>query len=245
MTVDRPDDRAEHQIKVFYVLPRDGADEGLDVNGAIARSVSSFDHWLRGQTGGAGLRFDRCAGVLDIAFVRLAKSDAEVASAGAFVREQIQAGIIAAGFDHPRKLNLAYYGGSSRLSCGGGAWPPKLVGRTAAMYLKGTPPGAPPCASNPLGASPTQPGYLDFSALHESLHTLGFVGACAPHHTRAGHTSDDPRDLMYAGDQPWRPQLLDVGRDDYFGHGRADCPDLARSAFVDPLPASPLVPAGW
>jgi len=244
-TLDRPDDSAEFQIKVFYVLPRDGSDRGLDTNGTIARSVSAFDRWLRSQTGGAGLRFDRCAGRLDVGFAVLAKSDSEIAARGAFVREEIQAGLSALGFHHPRKLYLAYYDGSSRLSCGGGAWPPTLVGHTAALYLRGAPPNARPCADNPLGASESQPGYLDFSALHEALHTLGYVGSCAPHHTQAGHVSDDPRDLMYAGAAAWTPELLDVGRDDYFAHGRPNCPDLARSAFLEPLPASPLVPSGW
>ena len=74
--------------------------------------------------------------------------------------------------------------------------------------------------------------------LHELVHTLGFVAACAPHHTLAGHVSDDPRDLMYAGPLAWQPSMLDVGRDDYFGHG-AYCDDLAASDFLEQLGATP------
>jgi hypothetical protein len=37
---------------------------------------------------------------------------------------------------------------------------------------------------------------------------------------------------MWAGDQPWQPALLDVGHDDYYGHGRADCLDLARRPYL-------------
>ena len=55
------------------------------------------------------------------------------------------------------------------------------------------------------------------------------VPGCAPHHTRFGHTSDSPTDLMYAGDEPWRPTTLDVGRDDYFDAPVAGCADLAES----------------
>jgi hypothetical protein len=50
---------------------------------------------------------------------------------------------------------------------------------------------------------------------------------------------------MYAGPQPWRPSVLDVGRDDYFQHGRRDCLDLARSIFLDPLSANAVRPPHW
>jgi hypothetical protein len=70
--------------------------------------------------------------------------------------------------------------------------------------------------------------------LHELLHGLGIVATCAPHHTRAGHVSDDPRDLMYAGDQPWQPAILDRGHDDYFAHPQNGCPDLKDSSYLIP-----------
>jgi hypothetical protein len=84
-------------------------------------------------------------------------------------------------------------------------------------------------------------------ALHEMLHGIGAVPSCAPRYTTTGGghvaTKDamgrdlDPRldperfDLMYysAGSQP---KFLDIGRDDYFGHGRTDCPDLANSPYL-------------
>jgi hypothetical protein len=81
--------------------------------------------------------------------------------------------------------------------------------------------------------------------LHEVLHVLGFVAQCAPNHTLAGHTSDGPEDLMYAGNQPWRPAVLDTNRDDYYGTGSSVCPDLADSAFLDPSPTNPVLPSGW
>jgi len=48
----------------------------------------------------------------------------------------------------------------------------------------------------------------------------------------SGHVSDDPTDLKYAGTQPWQPSKLDVGRDDYHGHGKAGCLDLQTSAYL-------------
>jgi hypothetical protein len=42
---------------------------------------------------------------------------------------------------------------------------------------------------------------------------------------------------MYAGDQAWTPQVLDVGRDDYFGANRAGCLDLTKSEHYEGVPA--------
>jgi hypothetical protein len=46
--------------------------------------------------------------------------------------------------------------------------------------------------------------------------------------------SDDPRDLMYAGPLRWRPSILDIGHDDYYGHAIAGCPDLAKLSWLGP-----------
>jgi hypothetical protein len=40
-------------------------------------------------------------------------------------------------------------------------------------------------------------------------------------------------------------ERIDPGHDDYFRHGIAGCGDLADSAFLDPLPASPELPPDW
>jgi hypothetical protein len=68
--------------------------------------------------------------------------------------------------------------------------------------------------------------------LHELLHTIGFVPTCAPHFTRAGHVSDSNHDLMYAGDQPWYPSVLDYGHDDYFDAHIPGCPDVSDSPLL-------------
>jgi hypothetical protein len=43
---------------------------------------------------------------------------------------------------------------------------------------------------------------------------------------------DARADLMHPNGGGPRPQL-DVNRDDYYGHGRPDCPDLQRSALFE------------
>ncbi|MFN0074391.1 MAG: hypothetical protein ACKVVP_23160 [Chloroflexota bacterium] len=242
---DRSDDNSGYQVHVMYVLPSDGTDDHLDIDGTLTISVRAFQKWLASQTGSQRLRLDTYQGILDITFYRLGRTDAEIRSRNQFVRDQIQQDLQAAGFNHPRKLYAVYYGGSSNFSCGGGAWPPALIGNVAALYLRGEPPGAIPCNTNRFAQSENAPGYLEFSMLHEIFHTVGVVPTCAPHHTLAGHVSEDPRDLMYAGPQPWNPSILDVGHDDYYGHGRPSCLDLAKSAFLDPSALGAAPPPGW
>jgi hypothetical protein len=239
-TTDRPDDQAGAQVHFVYVVPRDATDRELDTNGAIASSVASFQAWLLRETGGRALRVDTFRGELDVTFFRLATDDAVVAARGAYVREQIEEELFAAGFGSPTRVYGVYYDGGSTWACGGGDPQPEFRGAFGAMYLRGTPPGA-SCASNALGV--TSPGYFEFGMLHEIVHTLGFVTTCAPHARGdypAGHVSDSPFDLMWSGDAPWGVNFpdqmrFDVGHDDYYGHGRADCPDLANSPYLAPV----------
>ena len=191
------------------------------------------------------LRFDTSSGVLDVTFFRLARTDTEIAGFGHYVRDQIELDLKVAGFNNPTKVYAVYYGGGSKFACGGGAWPPVSVGNVAALYLRGTPPGVVPCATNQFAKPNKEPGYWEFSLLHEIFHTLGAVATCARHHTKEGHVSDDPRDLMYAGNRIWQPSLLDVGNDDYFNHKKKGCLDIAKSVFVDPTELDAIPPPSW
>ena len=239
-SADRPDELRGSQVHVIYAVPRDGTDRRLDVTGALESSVASFQRWLATETGGPNLRLDTFQGALDVTFVRLRKTDAQIAARDAFVRDELETLLADAGFAAPKKLYAVYYDGSSTYACGGGAWPPTLPGRVAAMYLHGRPAGSPPCDSNALAVPGAPPGYLDYAMLHEILHTLGFVARCAPHHHKGGHISDRADDILWAGTGSWQvPGHLDPGHDDYYGHGRSDCPDLARSAFLTSNPPPP------
>jgi len=243
-TVDQPDDQTGYQVKAMYVLPNDGIDQNRDTDGTIATSVAAFQRWLERESGGKRLRTDTFQGALDITFVRLAQTDAAIASSGAFVRDRIEGALRAAGFNDPKKIYAVYYGGSSNFACGGGPWPPRLVGSVAAIYLRGTPPNAAPCSTNRFASSETAPGYLEFSMLHEIFHALGVVATCAPHYVLDGHTSDDPMDLMYAGPLSWQPSQLDTNRDDYYRHG-TPCLDVAKSVFLTPTDPGAIPPPGW
>jgi hypothetical protein len=240
-TVDRLDEQRGPQVHFVYAIPADGEDRRLDETGALEGSVGSFQAWLAAETGGPNLRVDTYQGSLDISFLRLAATDAAVASRGAFVREAVEAELRTAGFNRPDRLYAVYYDGSSTYACGGAFWPPQLSGSAVVMYLRGRPAGS-LCELNGFAAASSPPTYWEYAMLHDILHGLGIVPTCAPHHHLAGHVSDFSNDLMWAGSQPWRfPARLDLGRDDYYGHGRTECADLARSPYLTSNPPPPPV----
>lgn len=242
---DQPDVTTNATVHAMYVIPSDGVDRGLDMDGTVARSIEVGNDWLMRQTSGRGLRLDVWNGHLDVTFVRLPTTDAVLAAEGLHIRDRIEHELAQLGFNDNRKIYLVYYDGSSHASCGGGPWPPELRGRVVGLYLRGRPPNAPPCESNPFASAIGAPGYFEFAAIHEVFHALGAVASCAPHHTMRGHTGDDPRDLMYAGPDPWRPEILDIGRDDYFDHAGRHCVDVARSVFLEPAVIDAELPPGW
>jgi hypothetical protein len=241
-STDRADDDARPQVHLIYVLPSDGQDRALDTNGTITNTVTSFNTWLAAKTGNRPLRLDTYQGSLDISFLRLDRTDSEMASHGAYVRDQIEVATKAAGFDAPNKIYAVYYDGTSNWACGGAAWPPALVGNVAAMYLHGLPNASTPCDTQRFASAGASPTYMEFAMLHEIVHTMGFVATCAPNSWRGGHTSDDANDLMWAGDGAWAPSgwanvVLDRGNDDYYGHENAGCADLDDSDYL--VQASP------
>ncbi|HSC16632.1 MAG TPA: hypothetical protein VLI71_16005, partial [Gammaproteobacteria bacterium] len=150
------------------------------------------------------------------------------------------------GFDDVKKMYLVYYGGDGE-QCGRGAWPPTLQGSVAALYIG----AASGCRNVPFAAGNEPPAFLEFLALHEMLHVLGFAPECAPNYTRTGHVSDSRQDVMFSSDPTGtvlgEPSTLDVNVNDYYrrGAGPAGCLDLADSAFLDPLPASAKAPPTW
>lgn len=243
-SIDRPDDVEGPQVHVVFARPMDQEDRELDVDGTLAASVALWNAWLAEQTGGPALRLDTCGGALDVTYFEVPRSDAEIAGQDPYIRNVLEEELLAAGAIADNKLYAVYYDGSSTYSCGGGAWPPLIVGRLAALYLRGEVPGSPPCLQAFAGEGEA-PGYLEFAMLHEIVHTLGLVATCAPHSDGAGHTNDTPDDLLYTGPEPWYPERLDPDHDDYYQHGDPDCPDLARSGLLEPAPESPELPKGW
>ena len=214
------------QIHLVYAIPSDGQDRALDTNGTIEGSVAGFQAWLDGQTRGRVLRIDTAGAEPDITFFKLSKTDDEMARLNPGIVTEIERQLERAGFARKGKIYAVYYDGTSPDRCGGAAWPPTLPGRTAAVYLRGK-----PCAPIPAAS------YWQFAMFHDVFHVAGFVPTCAPNHTLAGHVSDDPADLMYAGPQPWVPSVLDTGRDDYYEHSAARLPGPRRQPVPEPAAA--------
>ena len=133
------------------------------------------------------------------------------------------------------KYYLVFYDGDVALTCGSSSHPPGIGGKVAAVYLRG-----PNCLG--LATSSSAPGYLEFVALHEVLHMIGLVPGCAPNQISEGHVQEN-NDLMYIGGGTWTHTQVDVNHDDYWGHGRNNCADGARSALFTP-PGPDLPPDG-
>ena len=226
---DMPDDISGPQVHLLYVVASDGADRQLDTNGALSSSVALWQGWLRGQTGGRGMRLDTYRGELDITFLALGD---------VFRGPNTFAALRSAGFNDPSKVYAVILeGGAGWFTCGG-AWPPFAV-----TLMRGTPPGT-PCTTAVFPSGGAQPGYFEFGMLHEIVHVLGFVPSCAPHYTamRGGlHVTDSRYDLMYLGlPEPWgiyEPgrMRLDEGHDDYFMAGVPGCPDFSNSPYLESL----------
>jgi hypothetical protein len=240
-TTDRPDEKTGHQVHVMYVLPADATvDELLDQTGTLESSLQIANEWFKTQTGGKGLRFDTYGGgKLDVTFLKAGRTDQQMNVSGGNVRSKLEYQLLANGFNAVNKVYLVYYGGDGD-GCGRGAWPPTLPGNVGALYIG----AAAGCMSQPFAVGEQPPGFLEFLALHETLHVIGFAAACAPNHSESGHVGDSAQDVMFSGGA-WRPSMLDVNHDDYYGSAVPGCRDLANSAFLEPLPAGAESPPGW
>ncbi len=240
---DRPDVTDLPQVHVIYALASDSVDRQLDQRGVLAGSVASWDRWLFERTGVA-LRLDTYEGELDVTFVRMRPSEERFASRGNRIRDAIEVELRELGALAANKIYSVYYEGAASHACADAPVPPDLLGQVTIFYLNSAIPNVRPCGDNPIAAADEEAGYVELAMLHELFHVQGAVPRCAPHFG-GGHVGDDATDLMYAGADPWRPATVDVGNDDYWGHGRANCVDLLRSAFLTPTPEDAVLPPGW
>lgn len=261
-TTDQPDDTSYYQVHPLYVLPSDSIDEKLDINGTITTSMAAASRWMSERAGGQSFKLDTKNGALDISFVRLTKTDAQMTNEAiqtygnvAFLREVIENELHSLGFNKDGRIYVVYYGGTINWACGGGPLPPDgPQGNVVALYLWGTPAAGQICHNNVFASSELNAGYWEWSILHEVFHSLGAVpnpaspntaDYCAPNATGNGHVSDSPNDLMYAGNLPWQPNVIDFGNDDYFNINTAGCTDIAKSVFLRPADPAAVPPPGW
>jgi len=272
-TTDRPDDSPLDQIRVLYVIPSDGVDDAYDTSGKICNSIRGIATWFHTQSN-VYLRWDTNGGDLDIGFVRLSKTDAQMRGTDnaanentgiAYVRNRIENDLIAKGMIKSNKLYAVYYGGTSLYACGGGAYPPLIEARVGAMYLKAVPTGlSTECEDAlPWGQSSLKPNYIDYGMLHEVVHSMGVVADNAPNEIgmgNPGHVYDlgattPQRDLMYSprpsmADPGWATNdpnglLLDINRNDYFDAGPSVTVEMTELSILAPLPPNAQRIVGW
>ncbi|MDF1502180.1 Ig-like domain-containing protein [Roseisolibacter sp. H3M3-2] len=242
---DRPDDFLGPQVHVLYLVPADGVDLGLDSVPTLATSLASAQNWLAARTEGRRLRLDTYEGRLDVSFVRLRRTGAQLRAFSLGMHDSVAAEVRARGFDRADRIYLAYYEGTHVYACGLSHWPPLVPGRLSTLFLEGVHDTPQRCGDRRFATAAGAPaGYLEFAALHEILHALGIVGERAPDYAAWAHVGNDPRDLMYTGPLPWTPAVVDAARRNYFNPAGlpAGQPNLATSPYVTRPAASPLAP---
>lgn len=263
---DRPDDvPGMYQVHFLYVLPADAEDYQRDLDGKINATADTVNDWLSSQTGGSRVRFDTYQGELDITFVQMDMTsqefiDASISQYGGkyWIRDILEAELVKTGLFQPGKIYVSMFEVSNHPStCADAAHPSDVMGisdvmgRMAGFYTTAVLDGGYDCANESFGAGQT---FTDMGVIHEIVHLLGFASSCGSNPTSAenlSHTGDNNADLMWAPDATstlgWDTDrmVLDPGNDDYYNHSIPNCPDLADSAFLEPLPADPQAPPGW
>jgi len=223
-TTDRADATTANQVKVLYAVPSGALDRRWDLSGRIGLSVSSANRWLSEQSGGRKVRMDTSGGALDITYVALPRTAAQYASSGVFARNEIEKDLMIKGFNKANKKYIVFYQGPGT-SCGTSYWPPKSPGNASVVFLE-------KCPVEGLTGDSGRFGFTEATWIHELFHGLGVAAECSRYHTREGHVSDDPSDLMYAGTSVWRPALLDAGGDDYWTASTGACPGIKGSPYI-------------
>jgi len=251
---DRTDDFAgKYQLHTVYVLFKNDKDMERDTDGSIANSINLANDWFKDQTGGAALRFDTYHGELDVTFVQFditAKEALEKYRAQYdldrkkynlviedYYLDYVTSELSDRDFFQKGKYYIFYLERKHPNLCGY-----SLISGVAGIFFLGTQ----NCGYGRLGVD-AHAWNTEFVMLHEILHGIGFSPPCAPHNISDNpyHVGDSRIDLMYPYAGADQQYVLDIGNDDYYRHGVKDCPDLANSAFLEPLPDHPESPADW
>jgi hypothetical protein len=218
----QPEAVAGRQTHVIYAFPSDGADRFAQLASGISSDIAALDDWWRRQDPARTPRFDLYAfpgcpttyGRLDISRVQLPGPAAAFGGAGQI--GTIARALFDLGFDDPFKKYIVLYDGAVEAGdiCGTSFVAPTEMSYSV-VYLQ-------------AGICPNDLGTGAFTAsviVHEFIHNLGAVPFAAPHICPDGtaHVCDNPDDLLYpeSHGQGIDQLAMDIGRDDYYGHGGA------------------------
>jgi hypothetical protein len=230
---DRPDATTGQQIHPVVIVPADGADNFQAVANKLADDVNSMTAWWTGQDATRAPRFDQAVfpngTCLDISFIRLPDTAASLLNASSGF-SRVANDLVSVDFGSAFKKYLVYYDGPSVQT--------NICGTGGGVYANG-----PAYAIVWLSGCPDVPS--DAVGMHELTHALGAVPHGAPHECpppNDGHVCDSSVDLLYpfTSGKPLSQLLLDVNRDDYYGHSTGGI-DIRNSLWLRHLD-TPEVP---
>ena len=228
-----------NQIRVVYALPSDGQDSFGSLASAIASDVAAIDGWWQGQDPtraprwdlypfpGCGSRF----GALDLGFLRLSQSASFYSGDSG---NRLDADVSAALQPASTEKTLVYYDGAvaNTRVCGESRTAPSSGGRVGIAYV---------FLRSGCDLQVGDGGGAALTATHELVHDLGAMPESGPPHPcpgDRGHPCDSTADILYPFLNPSSSlgtTLLDVGRDDYYGHDGAWW-DVQESEWLVHLP---------
>ncbi len=228
--VDRPSVVFGPTVHIAYVIPSDAPDDFQGVGRSIAADVEAIEAWWQREDPGRALRFDRylaaCGAQLDVTVARLAENT-RYYERFAVQPEMIVENLANHGLDVDPGVMLVYYVGpvADADVCGAGAGDPEqMIGHTVVFVAN--------CTDRDRARI----------VAHEILHTLGALPAGARHPCPGddGHPCDSDADALWprVDLRPLEEVVLDVGRDDYYGH-QSSWFDLRDSVFLRRLDATP------
>ena len=239
---------SSRQVHVTYAVPADAVSRFPTIGTAIATDAAAIDAWWRREDPSRTVRFDffafpGCAskfGSLDIGLVRLPRS-------GAAYMGDAGVDALLADLDGLDRLgsqkHLVYYDGPVPFdnSVCGTAFVPRSATTQGGLagiafdWLKSF------CGGD-VGAG----GLNAAVAAHELIHGLGALqGGSSPNECPppgSGHVCDSPNDVLYpeaSSQTSLSTQILDVGRNDYYGHSGTSF-DVQDSAWLSHLPPQRL-----
>jgi hypothetical protein len=237
------------QVHVTYAVPADGTSQFTALASRIATDASAIDAWWRREDSTRTLRYDLfafpgCAakfGSLDIGYMRLPRNSGNyVGDTGANALLTDMSDLDALS----NQKHLVYYDGPPPFDssvCGTSFVPRSApsnggLAGLAFVWLRSL------CGGD-VGAG----GLNAAVAVHELIHGLGALqGSPAPNECPppdSGHVCDSVLDILYpeASDQTsLSTQVLDVGRDDYYGHSTSARFDVQDSPWLTRFPQQRL-----
>ncbi len=189
------DDFQEPQIHFIYAIPSDVTDLDLDTNGAMIRSISAIQNWMRDESGGQEFKIDTFGGEPDITHLPLRERQVEVFNDPRSQFAVISDAIMARELPTKDTVYVVYYSGSSRPgACGAGG--PLGDGHVGVVCL-----GA-GCPSLPVSRD-MRLRFSDYVIIHEILHALGAVPKCAPHAESGDYFGHDNVGCLDLSDSPY------------------------------------------